>query len=165
MNGSYVFLFHLLGFGLFSALLVMGWILEKRFRLEPDWDKKRYILSLMGPLGILGPVALLVLLLTGIGNIHNRFMGSPDPWYSEGWLVWKIILFVLIIVNGAITGRLLMTKRTRTLEASRQPDHDSERVLSRYNRWISLFYISQVVLLVAVVYLAVFGGGKHPGVF
>ncbi len=166
MSGSYVFLFHLFGFGLLAGMFTVTFVVERRFRQEKDWTQKAYAAAFMNSLVILGPVSFGLLILTGIGNIYNRYLGSPEPWYHEGWLVWKIVLFVLMIVNGALTGRILSTKRMQLVRsAGSNPPPEAERTLTIYNRGILIFNIFQVMLLAAIVYLAVFGGAKHPGVF
>ena len=167
MNGSYAIIVHFLGFGLVSALLTMSLLLERKFRSETDWDRKQYILGLMRPFKVLGPLAGIIMLLSGIGNIYNRFLDSPEPWYDEGWLVAKIVLFIIFAVTSSVGARLLMAKRMQLVASVIQQAHpaDADQSLKRSNRAHTILYLAQLILLVAIVYLAVFGGSKHPGVF
>src|ERR1041385_2816677 len=165
MNGSYIFLLHLVGFGLFSAMLVSSIVLERKLRLEPDWGRKIYLINLL-PSRFLGILALALLLLTGAGNIYNRYLSSPEPWHSETWLMAKMILFFVLILNGAITGRILLTRRLRLIKymSENKAVPNAEESIKSYNKGIMIFYLIQIAILIAILYLAVFGGSKHPGI-
>src|ERR1043166_7073762 len=151
MNGSYSFLLHLIGFGILSSLIDAGLIVESKIRLEPDWNRKLYLSSLI-PQKVLGPVAMLLLLLTGIGNIFNRYSGSPEPWYDEGWLRAKMVLFLVLIINGAVTGRILLTRRTQLVQSvsGKIVSPEADASLRSYNTKIMTFYVVQIVLLIAI---------------
>lgn len=167
MNGSYNFLLHLLGFGVLTAFYVRGAIFEKTLRAEPDWNRKSLILNLMNSAAWLGPVSGIVLLLTGFGNIYNRYLGSPEPWPIEGWIIGKLVLFVVLMINSVTFGRILAKRRRQlVLDAAKSGDPvEAENKLRRYNRWIALFYVVQGFLLLAMLMMAAFGSAKHPGVF
>lgn len=167
MNGSYIHLIHLLGFGTLVTMLISGIILDIKFRKENDWGLKLYLSGIMKTFGMISPFVAVIMLITGIGNIHNRLSGSDIAWYQEGWLVAKIICFAILVINGGANGPRLSKNRTMLVKAikDKTAPPDAERKLQGYNRQITLFYIVQAVLLFAVVYLSVFGTGKHPGAF
>lgn len=167
MNGSYNFLFHLLGFGLLMGLYLRGAMFERAVRAESDWRRKALVLNLMNSGAWLGPVSALVLLLTGFGNIYNRYWGATEPIHVEGWIIGKLVLFVIFILNGATAGRIFSRQRAELVHGSMQVGGsvEEERKLRRYNRWMSAFYIVQGLLLLMILMMAAFGSLKHPGVF
>jgi hypothetical protein len=117
-------------------------------------------------LGLLSPVAALILLITGIGNIHNLYMGAPVAWYENSWLVVKIILFAVLLINGTLFGPMLSKSRmgaVKTLvENSSAMEHESK--YASITKQVTIFYLVQTVLWFAIVYLSAFGPGKHPGI-
>jgi hypothetical protein len=117
MIGSLVFLLHLLGFGLLAGVTFAGWILNKRFTSEPELQIKLAIGLTMRTVGLFSPVAALLLLLTGIGNIHNYFGGNAAAWYRESWLVVKVVLFGILLTNGTLLGPSLARRRMKILRA------------------------------------------------
>jgi putative copper export protein len=166
MNGSINFLFHLLGFGIIFTALFGGWLLERRIRAEKDSNQKLFIVKISRRFGLLSPVASVVMLLTGIINIFNLYNGNIHLWYSEGWLIAKIILFAFLLVNGSIFGPVLIRRRTKIIQGviEKTRPEDTESDLSIINKSISTFYLVQFLLLLIILYLSIAGGGKHPGI-
>jgi putative copper export protein len=166
MSGSINFIFHLLGFGLVFTSLLGGWIIETRIRAEQDWHQKIFVGKIARRFGLLSPIASVVMLLTGIINIFNLFKGNANLWYTEGWLVAKIILFAFLLVNGAIFGPLLIRRRTKLIQSivEKTSVDDPEGTFKIFSKNITTFYLVQFLLLLIIVYLSVAGGGKHPGI-
>ena len=165
MRVSITFVLHLLSIGILTTTLVAGFILDRKIRKEPDVRLKIYTAALSKSIGLLSPVAAILLLLTGIANIHNRFFGYPSEWYTEGWLVAKIILFVVMVSNGMFYGPGLMRGRLkvfRSLVEQSAPTYADTQIRS-YNTQITLFYAVQILLFLLIVYTSVFGTAKHPG--
>lgn len=167
MSGSFIFFFHLLGFGLLAATVFAGWFLNSRFAGSEDSNDKIVIGKLMRSLGFMLPVAALVLLVTGIGNIFNLYFGTPRLWYQQTWLVIKIILFGVMLVNGTLFGPSLGKKRMQLIhtiaeESATEQDQQKLRYLNRQMTW---FFVVQVVLLAGIVFFSAFGPLKHPGYF
>jgi len=165
MKVSIVFLFHLIGFGVLCTTLLGGFIIERKFRSQTDFAFKLYTSQISRAIGLLSPIAGILLLATGIGNIHNRYFGSDLAWYSEGWLVAKIILFVVLLLNGMITGPRLTRGRVKLVKAlsEQSAPANADALMRSYNSQITLFYFVQTVLLLLILFLSVFGTGKHPG--
>ncbi len=166
MNGSINFLFHLIGFGLLFTTLFAGWLIERRTKKESDWDRKLYLTGLGRTFGILSPVAALILLLTGIVNIFNRYGGTTIEWYTQGWLVAKVILFAFLLVNGGLLGPVIVRRRTKLIRSiiDKSANNDAEATVGVLNKNIATFYFVQFLLLLIILYLSVAGGGKHPGI-
>lgn len=165
MAVSISFYLHLVAFGILMTTVVSGFLLDRKFRNETDRRLRLTIASISKTIGLLSPVAAVLLLLTGIGNIHNRFVGPEMRWYAEGWLVAKIILYVLMVLNGMIYGPRLTRGRLKLLNsmAEQTAPANADATLRSFNRQITLFYLVQTLLLLLVVYISVFGSGKHPG--
>jgi hypothetical protein len=167
MAGSISFLFHIIGFGLLFTTLLGGWIVERRLRKEKDWDQKLYIGRISRSMGLLSPLASIIILLTGIGNIINLYGGSIGIWYTSGWLVAKIILFAFMLVNGAVFGPILIRRRTKLIHSiiDKTATEESVKTVTIISKNISTFYFVQFLLLFIVLYISIAGGGKHPGIF
>jgi len=167
MNGSYIHILHLIAFGLVSATLIPGIVLNRKLVAEKDFGRKMQIGGVMRIFGAFAVYNVILLLITGIGNIYNRYSGTSIAWYSESWLVIKIILFAVLALNGLFVAPRLMMGRMMIIKsmADKTAAADAEQKLSGCNRKVSLFFLVQAVLLLAVLYLSVFGPGKHPGLF
>lgn len=167
MSGSYIFLLHLVGFAVVSALLIGGWMLNRRFVHEKDPSLKLYVAGIMKALSILSPIGAAILLVTGIGNIYNYYYGTGIDWYNQGWLVIKIILFAVLVVNGLMFGPALSKKRVMTVQSILQNGISDEATaaLNHLNSQIRWFYVVQAVLLLGVLFFSAFGTSKHPGYF
>jgi hypothetical protein len=163
---SVAFIFHLLGFGLITTSLVAGWILERRIRKANDWNQKLLLLSASRTIGLLSPMASFLMLITGIANIVNVFGTSLSVLYSVGWLAAKIILFAFMLVNGAVFGPILSRKRTKLIHAlaAQTAPADAEDTVKIYGKNLSTFYFVQTMLLFVILFLSVWGTGKHLGV-
>ncbi len=167
MNGSIIHMLHLIAFGMVAATLIPSFMLDRRLRAEPDWGKKLQIGGMMRMFGAFGPWNVGLLLLTGIGNIYNRFLGAPYSWYDETWLVVKIGLFVIVAFNGLVIGSKLSMKRAGVIKslAEKSAPAGAEKIYEELNRKVGIFLSVQAILLLSILYLSVFGPGKHPGVF
>ncbi len=165
MTVSISFLLHLIAFGLLTTTVVSGFVLDRKLRKETDHRLRPTIAGISRTIGLLSPMAALLILLTGIGNIHNRFFGTEMRWYAEGWLVAKIVLYVVMVLNGMVYGPRLTRGRLKLLNAMAEPSAppDADSTLRSYNKQITLFYFVQTMLLLLVLYISVFGSGRHPG--
>jgi putative copper export protein len=166
MNGSINFFFHLIGFGILFTALLGGWIVERRIRSEKAWIQKLFMGKISRRFGLLSPIASLIMLLTGIVNIFIMYGSSSNLWYTEGWLIAKIILFAFLLVNGALFGPLLIRRRTKLMQSisEKTAPEDAEATIRIMNKSISTFYLVQFLLLIIIVYLSIAGAGKHPGI-
>ncbi len=167
MRASVNFIFHLLGFGILFTSLLGGFIVERKLRAQSDFSLKLYTASISRAIGLLSPLAALLLLITGIGNIQNRSFGTTESWYNEGWLVAKLILYAIMVLNGVIYGPRLTRSRLKLIRAQSEQNAppNAAATIHSYNAQLTLFYIVQTILLFLILYLSVFGSGKHPGAF
>jgi hypothetical protein len=113
----------------------------------------------MKPIGMLSPVAILILLITGIGNMHILGFGL----FTVGWLTAKIIIFAIAVVNG-ITMGIIAAKRgalVASMVNGNAPSNASE-MLSNFDKQIRWSQIVNPLLLVLLLGLAIYGrlGGQ-----
>ena len=166
MRVSVTFFLHLIGFGMLFTTILAGFVIDRKFRAQTDYGLKLYTAQIAKTIGLLSPFAAILILATGIGNIHNRYLGSTMSWYDEGWLVAKIILFAVSLLNGMIYGPRLTRSRAKlvkTLSENSAPQN-AEELIRSCNNQITLFYLVQTLLLLLIVFLSIYGTGKHPGV-
>lgn len=152
-------LFHFLGFGLLVTINVAGFILERQYRKAKDLGTKAVILRAMRPIGLIGPLAILIMLSSGIGNMHFLGYGILDV----GWLTAKIILFAIAATSGTMLG-IVARKRgalVGQMVAGTAPANANE-LLSGYDKQLSLSHIVMPVLLLTILSLSIYGrlGGQ-----
>jgi uncharacterized membrane protein SirB2 len=102
--------------------------------------------------GLLSPAAIVLLLLTGIGNMVILDLGFTD----EPWLTVKIILFLIAAVNGIIFG--IRSKKRGMLVGQMAKSNapvNAEKTLAGMDRYSLLFLVVQTILLTAILVLAV----------
>ena len=167
MNGSYNFLLHLIAFGIVAGTLIPNIILDRKLRSEPDWGRKLYIGGIMRSFGKFSPFTIGLLIITGLGNMYNRFADAPYPWYEETWLVVKLACFLVIVFNVVFIVPKLGMRRATLIKSvvDKSAPADVDQQMERYNRRISILFTVQTVLLLSILVLSAFGTGKHPGQF
>lgn len=150
---SVVFLFHLIGLSMIGALLFAGPILERRFQKAETLDAKVTLLRVMKSVGLLSPLAVLLLIATGIGNMYFTGLGP----FKAGWLTAKIIFVAIVIVNGAMTGARARN-RGKLLERLARGENvpDALPQMQRYNKQQTMFYLTQWFLILIILVLSVF---------
>ena len=167
MNGSVNFLLHLIAFGMVVGTLVPSFILDRKLRAEEDWGRRMYIGGIMRAFGAIAPYNVGLLIITGLGNMYNRFVEAPYPWYEEHWLVIKLVCFGVLAFNALLVVPKIGMKRTLLMKSvvEHSAPADAKEQFGRYNKKISLLFAVQSTLLLVVVFLSAFGTGKHPGQF
>ena len=167
MNGSFNFFLHLIAFGLVAGVLIPSFILDRKLRAEKDWGRKLYIGSIMRTLGGIAPYNIALLIITGIGNIYNRTFGFSYPWYEEEWLVIKIGCFLVLAINALFVVPNIGKKRGMIINSvvNNPALEGAKEKYEIYNKKISLLFLIQTTLLLAILFLSAFGSGKHAGEF
>lgn len=149
MFGDLSLYFHLIGFGLLVTTLVAGILLEMQYRRAPDPAAKSTILRSLRRIGLLSPVAMLIMLITGIGNMTATNAGI----FTHGWLTAKIMLFALAVISGILFS--VKGRKRSALQESAGGAAAAGVQLREHNRQISLFYLVLGVLLAIILYLSV----------
>jgi len=140
--------FHLIGFGLLFSVVTAGIILEIQYRRAKEPQVKAIILRVLSPIGLMSPLAILLMLITGIGNMSSRDVGI----FTHGWLTAKIIFFAVLIISGIVSALQARRRRKLPLGGAATPPEES---LKAANRQISLFYLVMLLLLMIILYLSV----------
>jgi len=145
---------HLFGFGTLVTTTLAGFILDRQYRKAIDLPTKAMILKSARPIGLLSPFALLLMLITGIGNMHGIGVGLFDL----AWLAYKIVFFAIAAMSGILFG-LKARKRGALVQrmAAGNAPADAEQLLKGYDGQMTLFYIVMPLLLLLIVSLSIFG--------
>jgi uncharacterized membrane protein len=154
----FLMLLHFLGFGLLFSTLVAGWMLHGQYKKATDFSTKAMVLRLLRPIGLLSPVGILLMLLTGIGNMHVRGLGL----FTESWLSAKIVVFVIAMINGLVFGARAR-KRARLISqmADGSAPHGTDGTINILDKQMRLFYIIQFVLLLIILTLSIVKPGRY----
>lgn len=136
---------------------VGGWIVGQQYNKAKDYKEKSVILRSARPLGLLGPIGITIMLITGIGNMHLRALGL----FTEHWLSVKILLFAIAATNGIFFG-IRAAKRGKMvgqLAAGTAPA-DIEAKVKSMDAQFRIFYIVQITLLLLILILSIVKPGR-----
>jgi hypothetical protein len=147
-------LIHFIGLGMIFTAIFAGWILTGQYKRTKEWTGKALHLKSLRAIGLLSPIAVLVMLLSGIGNM----MLGPYQYslFSNGWLSTKLVFFVILAGTGIFFG-IKGSKRTKLVQkivAGTAPEGTEKEIrsLDRQQRW---FYVLQVILLLIILTLSI----------
>jgi hypothetical protein len=149
---QWLMLFHVVGYGFLAGLLAVGWLVHSQYTKASDYKAKAAILGPSRVFGLLSPFAILLVLVTGVGNMLVRGL-MPT---SEMWLPVKIILFVAASANGILFG--IRSKRRGMLVgqlAQGKAAASAEERLVRLDATASVFLFLQTVLLAAILVITI----------
>ncbi len=152
-------LLHFIGLGLLFTTMVGGFILHRQYRKAADLRAKAIILKTARPFGLLSPVAMLLMLISGIGNMHGIGVGM----FELAWLNTKLALFGVALIGGIVLG--IVAKKRGTLVHTMslgEAQPDSEKRLASYDTLLSAGYIVMPLLMLGMLYFSVVGrlGGQ-----
>jgi hypothetical protein len=145
-------LFHIIGVGLIFASLLGGLVIHFRFLGSRDWTSRASILPVAKTIGLFSPAGVVVLLLSGIGNIVALSLTNPMPF----WLHLKLSIFLVLVVLG-VWGAVLARKRAGLIVslASGNSIPDAEKKVRSNDTMISSVYLVQGLLTLGIVALSV----------
>jgi hypothetical protein len=145
-------LFHIIGVGMIFASLIGGIVLHRRVRGTRDWGQRVILLPVMRSMGLFSPAGVIVLLLSGIGNITALSLVNPMP----GWLHLKLTLFFVLLVLG-IWGAVLSRRRASltTLLSGGSGSSELETKLTSVESVLSALYFAQGLLVLAIIAISV----------
>ncbi len=150
----YSLLIHFVGLGIIFTTILAGWIVTGQYRKEKEWSGKSLHVKSLRAIGLLSPIGVLVMLLSGIGNMTL----GPHPYtlFSDAWLSTKVVLFVILAGVGVFFG-IKSGRRTKLIQhvaAGSAPEGAEEtiRALDRQQRW---FYVLEAVLLLIILILSI----------
>jgi hypothetical protein len=146
--------FHFIGFGLVVSLNLAGFILNRQYRSATDIQQKAVILKAARPFGLLSPFVILIMLVTGIGNMHALGYGL----LTAGWLTAKVLLFAIMATSGVMFGMIARKRGALVgqMAGGTTPANASE-LLAGYDRQVGLSYLVQTLLLILILSLSIIG--------
>jgi hypothetical protein len=151
--------FHLIGFGIFVTLQIAGNILERQYRKTDDIKAKAVIVRAIKPIGLLSPVGVLIMLVTGVGNMVSLGLGI----FSMGWLTAKIIFFGIAVVSGLMFGMKARKRGTLVMAMAKgETPPNGPETLKGLDKQISMFHLVMPILLTVILALTIYGrvGGQ-----
>ena len=152
--------FHFVGLGLIATMLTTAWLLQRQYKSASDYSTKSVILNSGRLVGMLSPFAILLILISGIGNMSVRDL----EFTTETWLTVKICLFLVAMVNGIVFG--IRSKKRGMLVgqmAKGTPPENAEKTLAGMDRYSLIFLIVQTILIIVILALAVWKPGTSRG--
>jgi hypothetical protein len=145
-------LLHIIGVGLIFASLLGGLAIHFRFLGSRDWIARAATLPVAKTIGLFSPAGVIVLLLSGIGNIAALSLLHPMPF----WLHLKLSIFLVLVALGVWSAILARKRAGRIVAlASGNPPPDTELKLRSNEALISSVYLVQALLTLAVVAISV----------
>lgn len=155
MERQITLIIHFIGLGLFVTTFVAGFILNRQYTKANDLQTKATILRGMRPIGLLSPFASLIMLVTGIGNMH--ILGY-SLFELPPWLAYKIVFFAIALISGvifSIRGR----KRGAIIQqmVAGSAPANAEVILKSHDQQIRLSYLIMPILFLIILTLSVFG--------
>ncbi len=147
--------FHFIGLGLLVTTTVAGYLLNGQYSKAGDYETKAIILRALRPIGLLSPIAILLMLLSGIGNMHVLGFTVLD---LPGWLAYKIVFFALALISGILFS-IKSRKRGKLIGqlAAGNPPERAAETLKGLDQQISLFYPVLAILFIIIVLLSIVG--------
>ncbi len=147
-------LLHFVGIGLLFAALFGGFILNRQYRLAEDPKIQVLFLRSIRLVGLLSPTGILLMLLSGIGNM--TLGGHKYTLFSDGWLSAKLVIVALLILLGVFLG-LQGTRRTRLVlkRVEARTTDEEEHLIRSIDIQLMASSIVQFGLLLIVMFLSI----------
>jgi len=155
MEHIFTLYFHFIGVGLLVTATVAGFILNSQYTKAKDLQAKASILRSAKPIGLISPIASVLMLITGIGNMHSV---GYTLFELPGWLGYKIILYVIAVVSGVRFGFLARKRGALVGQmAAGSAPQDADVVLRGYDTQVRLSYLVMTLLFMIILFLSVVG--------
>ncbi len=150
----FTLLVHFIGIGLLFTALLGSWIVGGQYRSAPDWQTKALYLKTLRRIGLMSPVGIVIMLLSGIGNMTL----GPHKYtlFSDGWLSAKLALFLVAIIIGVLSSVQAM-RRSKTVSrlAAGQTENVDEHALRSVETQLRISSSLQFLLILAIIMLSI----------
>ncbi|HZV13089.1 MAG TPA: hypothetical protein VFA55_07725 [Candidatus Kapabacteria bacterium] len=150
---------HIIGFGIVFGMMLVGPIIEKQFQSATDWSSRAKLGTVSKRLAMFSPIAIIILLLSGISNMMTFGFTMADAFSGTAWwLGVKIVLFVCLALNGLLNARKLGEARGAIIMGAMQgkAGADAEAALQATYGRMNMFFRVQGFMLTVVVIMAIF---------
>ena len=142
---------HFVGMALLAGALIGGIVLNSQYKKAQDLRAKALILKGGRTFGFFGPAGTIVMIVTGIGNMH-AFQAAFLPF---GTLSAKIVVFAVTAILGSTLGAI-GRKRGMLVHAMSLNDapEGAQARLASYDRILGTGYMVMTILFLAVLWLS-----------
>ena len=145
-------LVHFIGIGMIFTSLFGGWIVTGHYRKAADWKTKAAMLRVLRPIGLFSPAAIVVMIVSGFGNMGLLGYGV----FTAAWLSAKLVFFLIMAVAGVIGG-VKGGRRGKLVAqmAEGSAPEGSERVIASLDKQQRLFSAFQAIILLIILVLSI----------
>jgi hypothetical protein len=153
---AFLRILHLAGFALLVTSTIGGWIVFSRYRRLEDFRLKAALLGASRSLGLLSPVGIVLMLVTGIGQMHLFGYGL----FVQAWLTLKVLFFVIAATAGivfAVRSRARAVLVRELAQTGEKPE--AVAAVARLDSQQRVFYLIQSTLLLLILLLSVMKPG------
>ena len=150
---------HMIGFALIATVIVGSIVGERQFRLSTDWSQRARVGMMMKNIGLISPVASLLLLASGIANMVTfGFSTSQAFGGAAAWLGIKIVVFFVAVINGTVVSIRMGKKRQGILMGVKNggSSEQAEAALKATYSTMNIFFCVQGLLLLTILVMVLF---------
>lgn len=138
--------FHLTGLTIMAGTTIIDFFTFKTFcrLIDHNDNKALHLIPLMSGYGSFVRAGAAILILTGAG----MFLMMKGIWWEQLWFKIKIVLVLLLVLNGILVGNKQGT-RLRNMAYEGFPDLIQRTVHIRAN--LDRFYVTQLALFFIII--------------
>ncbi len=141
---------HYLGIGILINSILGGFIVHNSYRKSSNITEQLIFLKILRPIGLLGPIGLGIMLISGIGNLMFLGFASQDV-ISQRWLMEKLFMFFLVLIIGLYSG-IRSKKRATLIEQIISGNENTKIEKQKFDKISNTFLIIQTILLLAILF-------------
>jgi hypothetical protein len=142
---------HLIGFGLLAGVVFITPVLESSLRKTVNYTDALGQLKLISKVGLLSPIAVVVMLASGIGLMYAYGYGI----FTYGWLTGKLLIFPRVAPERRIC-RSQYQQETREIYEELAAGKDNPRLpgelLRMHNRQSQFTRLQALFLLMILIF-------------
>jgi hypothetical protein len=144
---------HIIALTMIAGTVLVDYVIFKQFwkKLAIDKQKGIAIIEAISKLPILFGVGFILIIISGIYMMYV----TNGAFGEQIWFRIKFGLIILIIINGLAFGRRQGVKLRKVLSEETTDKGVKGRLLAIKNN-LTLFHISQILMLVTIFVLSVF---------
>jgi uncharacterized membrane protein SirB2 len=142
---------HLIGFGLLAGVIFIIPLLESSLRKTVNYNDALSQLKIISKVGLLSPIAVVIMLASGIGLMSTLGYGI----FTYGWLTGKLLIFLVLILNGGYAAVNISKKRREIYEelaAGKDNPRLPGELLRMHNRQSQFTRLQAVFLLMILIF-------------
>lgn len=146
-------LIHYIGIGLIFTTLFGGWILNRQYLKAKAIAEKSQVLKVMRPFGLLSPINIAIMVLSGIGNMTIE---RSYTLFSDSWLSTKLVFFLIAAGVGMAFGARSRKRAGLVLQmAQSNAPEGAEATVAALDRQHRAFYIFQTAMIIIILLLSI----------